>query len=342
MYDSFTAHFFRLSFWLVLAVLITFIFTALGFRWAAYVRENVAFGDMHPEGGRFVDTTEGVVFVLEAGGKGYPPVLFAHGTAAWSGLWRPTLETVAGAGFHAVAYDQPPFGWSEHPSGLEYSRDKQADRVIALLEALDSRPIVVAHSVGAGPVAEAILRRPDLVLGLVIVDGAIALGSHETPKNLPIYLRNQTLREYISAATASNPLLTRPFLRSFVHVKEAATPETVTMLQKPMQREGYTEALAAWIPQLFVPPQNALSTRSASWQALDLPVGLIWGQEDTITPVKQGEELASLITGAQLTVLTGVGHIPQIEDPVRFQKVLIELLKSISTQQRETSVDEDT
>lgn len=331
----FAVRFLRSSFWLILALLILFVVAVLGLRWAANVRETVAFEDGLPEEGRLAHTSEGAIFLLEMGQKGNPQVLFAHGTAAWSGLWRSTMKTVAGAGFHAAAHDQPPFGWSEHPSGSDYSREKQADRVIALLETLDSQPIMVAHSIGAGPVAEAVLRRPDLVSGLVIVDGAIALGSHQIPRDVPVYLRNQTLREYISAATASNPLLTRQFLRSFIHVKEAATPETVAMLQEPMRREGYTEALAAWIPQLFVPPQNALSTQTAPWQALDLPVGLIWGQEDTVTPVEQAKELASLIPGAQLTILQGVGHIPQIEDPVTFQKALIQFLKSISSQQRE-------
>jgi len=330
MNHSISVRLFRFAFRLFLAVLLLLLLAVLGFRWAASARETIDFGAGLPENGRMADTSGGAVFLLEAGRRGDPPVLFAHGTAAWSGLWQPVMKEVAAAGFHAMAFDMPPFGWSEHPEDPDFSREEQAARVIALLETLNSRPVVVAHSIGAGPVAEAVLRRPGLVSGLVIVDGAIALGSHAAPKEVPFYLRNGAVREYVTAATASNPLLTRQFLRSFIHVKEAATPETVALLQEPMQRQGYTAAVAAWLPQLFVPPKNALSTRRAPWQALDLPVGLIWGQEDSITPVAQARELAALIPGAQLAILAGVGHIPQIEEPGAFRKILIPLLQSIS------------
>ncbi|WP_170418513.1 alpha/beta fold hydrolase [Ruegeria atlantica] len=302
----------------------------IGFRLAAGAREVGNLRAELPKEGRLVATTEGAVFLLEQGPSDTPTVLFAHGTAAWSGLWRPTLDAVAEAGFHAIAFDMPPFGWSEHAEKGDYSRVRQSDRVIGLLEALDRKPIVVAHSIGAGPISEAVMRRPDLVSGLVVVSGAIALGGHETAKSTPIFLRNQAVREHLVSATVSNPLLTRQFLRSFLFNKDAASPEIVAVLQEPMQREGYTRAVAHWLPQLFLAPQDAMSTRPKNWRDLKLPVGLIWGQEDTVTPVEQAGHLAALVPDAQLVILQGVGHIPQIEDPSAFQDALTEMLQNIS------------
>lgn len=332
---SFLSRIGRILFAVLLASLLCFFILLIIARWAANTRETLAYGVDIPENGSLLDTTEGTFFLLETGQKGNTPVIFAHGTAAWSGLWQPTLDAVADAGFHATAFDMPPFGWSQHPAGQDFSRSKQAERVIALFEALDNRPIVVAHSIGAGPVGEAVLRRPDLVSALVIVDGAIALGSHEDPKGLPYFLRNDAFREYVTAATISNPYLTGTFLRQFIHVKESATPEVVSLLRRPLKRQGYTDALNDWLPQLFETPQDALSTRSASWQALDLPVALIWGQSDTITPMDQADELTALIPGARLSVLKGVGHIPQIEDPEVFQTSLIEVLHTLSNRASE-------
>src|SRR5262249_32879499 len=37
------------------------------------------------------------------------PVVLIHGTAAWSELWRATIDALAAAGFHVVALDLPPF-----------------------------------------------------------------------------------------------------------------------------------------------------------------------------------------------------------------------------------------
>lgn len=327
---SFASRFLRTALSVALAVLVLIGLSLVGFRWSANSREIIAFGEGLPADGMLISTTEGAIFVLNAGLPGQPRVLFAHGTAAWSGLWRPTLDATAEAGFHATAFDMPPFGWSEHPMGGNFSRVKQAGRVIALLEALGTRPIIVAHSIGAGPMSEAVLQRPDLVSGLVIVAGAIALNSHEDPQEVPLALRPDRLREYVTSATAANPWLTGTFLRQFIHVKTAATAERIAMLQEPLQRQGYTAALSAWLPQLFVTPVDALSTRPEHWQSLDLPVVLIWGREDTVTPPAQGEALSALIPGARLMLLDGVGHIPQIEAPQAFQAALIEALVTIS------------
>ena len=177
--------------------------------------------------------------------------------------------------------------------------------------------------------AEAVLLRSDLVSGMIVVNGAIGLGSHEDPNLLPFPLRSEILRQYITAATASNPLLTKSFLRSFIHVKEASSPEIVTVLQMPMVRVGYTKAVTDWMPNLFRSPTQALSTREENWRNLEISIVFIWGREDTVTPLSQGEELDRLVNGADLLVLDGVGHVPQIEAPEAFQTNLLKALNLI-------------
>ena len=53
---------------------------------------------------------------------------------------------------------------------------------------------------------------------------------------------------------------------------------------------------------------------------------LIWDREDTITPLDQAHELGELINDAELIILEGVGHIPQIEVLEVFQTTLLEEL----------------
>ena len=53
-----------------------------------------------------------------------------------------------------------------------------------------------------------------------------------------------------------------------------------------------------------------------------MPVYVIWGALDRITPLPQGERLAQLVPGAELVVIQGVGHIPQIEDAPAFNELL--------------------
>ncbi|MBO9435279.1 alpha/beta hydrolase [Ruegeria sp. R13_0] len=319
----------------VVSLLTLLLIVILAFRGAAFHRETVPFAAGLPDEGRLLETTEGSFFILETGSAENPRVLFAHGTAAWSAIWRETMYELSKADYFASAFDMPPFGWSEYPDGNDFDRSTQADRVIALLETLDDNPIIVAHSVGAGPVSEAVLRRPDLVTGFVIVAGAIGLSDRDNSKQPPVVLRNSVLREYLTAATASNPLLTRKFLRDFMHRDDTATPDVVEVLQEPIVREGYTRAVSNWIPELFTTPDHAVSLKPTAWSALDLPVALIWGANDTVTPVSQGKELASLVPNSTLTIMKDVGHIPHLEAPADFSAELVFVLNRMTQPHKE-------
>jgi pimeloyl-ACP methyl ester carboxylesterase len=49
---------------------------------------------------------------------------------------------------------------------------------------------------------------------------------------------------------------------------------------------------------------------------------LIWGDHDTLTPHAHGRDIKGLIKGSQIVAMPGIGHIPQIEDPEGFAKIL--------------------
>lgn len=305
-----------------LVLLVVVVTVPLGFRLAASLREVQPLDAILPDSGRLIQTRLGRVFVQEAGPAQGTALLFIHGTAAWSELWRPTLDEMGARGYRAIAFDTPPFGFSDRAEDGDYSRQRSAERLLALVEALDVRPIVVAHSFGAGAGVEAVMQDPAAFAGLVIVDGALGLGSHQTPRALPVPLRPVAMRQIILSLTATNPLLTDRLLRSLIHVKDAATPDIVALLQRPMVRQDSTAAFADWLPSLLVPPETALSTRKDAYRALTVPTALIWGAKDTVTPPAQAEALAELIPDAALTWLPDVGHIPQIEAPDAFISAL--------------------
>jgi pimeloyl-ACP methyl ester carboxylesterase len=313
----------------VLGLLVALLVVSRG---VASFREVDRFGTLPPQGGQIVQTEKGGIYTLERGPKDGSVLLFAHGTAAWSGLWLPTLEAMGRLGYRAIAFDMPPFGYSEHPLNISYTRQERADIALALVQALGVRPIVVAHSIGAGPMAEAVLTAPQAFAGFVIVDGAIGVDGHLAPSRMPAVLRPLAVRDLVVAATVSNPLLTQTFTRQFVHIKEAVTPDIVALLQQPLQRHGYTGAVTAWLPQLFDTPTDAVSTQPEAWQALRVPTHILWGERDDVTPLSQAQTLAALIPGAGLSVMAGVGHIPQLEAPDLFQANLAAALQQIGAQ----------
>jgi pimeloyl-ACP methyl ester carboxylesterase len=300
----------------------------LGLRLAAAIRETGLLAGGVPEEGRVVETALGPIYVEELGPEGGRAVLFVHGSVGWSRIWRPTQQALADRGYRAIAFDLPPMGWSFRDPAGDYSRQSQARRLLALVDALNVRPVVVAHSFGAGPAAEAAMLEPDAFAGLIVVSGAIGLGLDGAGRAPPWPLGSAFLRELAVSASVTNPPAMGPMLRLFLHRKETATAEVIAMLNRPGRRAGTTAAIADWLPSLLVPPSGALSTRPDAWQALALPLALVWGDRDTTTPLDQGRRLAGL-AGAPLSILPEVGHIPQIEAPAAFQAALLGLLTDL-------------
>lgn len=325
--------------WASLLVLALLVCTLTTCRYEAHRRERIPAVLAAPATGEFVDAGDTRIFVQQMGSADAPAVLFVHGTGAWSGLWQHTLERTAAAGFHVIAIDLPPFGFSEKPALLSYSKSAQGMRIVKVLEALGiSRVVLVGHSFGAGPTVEAALLHPDRVMQLIIVDGALSLQStgaipdHSTVASRATHSLLQTtfVRDAVVATFVTNPRFTRRLLQSLIADPTKATDEVVRVLQQPMQVQGSTAAVGRWLPELIDSHIVAASQAPGEYAKLTMPVTLLWGELDTITPIEQAQQLRQLMPHADLVVLENVGHIPQIEGPTLFNDSLIRALTTPS------------
>ena len=292
--------------------------TLLAIRIAAHFRED---GATPPLATSFIATRYGKVAVQFSGPETGPRVMLLHGTAAWSGFWRDVSAHLAGKGFRVIAVDTPPFGYSDRDPKARYSRVQQAERLADILKATGPATIV-GHSFGAGAGIELALTSPESITGLILVDSA--LGTLDPPSEEGGVARSlgfAPLAQAVTAASITNPPAAGPILRSFIHRKEAAAPWLET-LGAPMKREGSTSAYAAWLPNLVTSNDGAKSRSRANLRQIKIPVAIIWGEADTVTPPAQGRELAALLRATSTIWLPDVGHIPHIEDPDGFLKAL--------------------
>ncbi|MEZ4978168.1 MAG: alpha/beta hydrolase [Chitinophagales bacterium] len=62
---------------------------------------------------------------------------------------------------------------------------------------------------------------------------------------------------------------------------------------------------------------------------IDIPVNLIWGKNDNITPLFVGEEFQKLLPLAQLNVIDKCGHAAMMEHPNEFNAILESFLTSL-------------
>ena len=107
---------------------------------AASTRQTGLRDALAPSTGRLVPTGSGSVFVQEKGPAGGVPVVLFHGTAAWSELWRHTIDALAAAGFRVIALDLPPFGFSDRPGIYTRQRPGRAGSTMCLINSRRPRP----------------------------------------------------------------------------------------------------------------------------------------------------------------------------------------------------------
>jgi pimeloyl-ACP methyl ester carboxylesterase len=111
-------------------------------------------------------------------------------------------------------------------------------------------------------------------------------------------------------------------LRRFVTRKEAVTPQRAAIYAVPNRVRGTSAAIGDWAYQFATSCESARSQSAAGFAALRMPMTLLWGEQDTITPPAQARAIAAAKPGSRLVMLPGVGHIPQIEDPALFNREL--------------------
>lgn len=109
----------------------------------------------------------------------HTPIVHLHGFAISGSYLMPTASRLAARGLNIVA-DLPGYGRSEHPRGAPLGITALADRVLALIDALELPEVVLlGNSMGCPIALEVAHRVPERVSRLILV--APAGGEHNQP-----------------------------------------------------------------------------------------------------------------------------------------------------------------
>jgi pimeloyl-ACP methyl ester carboxylesterase len=321
--------------WLVLLLSLLVVGCVAGYRLRLERVEKIVVRDAAPAQGRWVFAHDVNIYMQEFGLPKGKALVLVHGTGAWSGTWGSNVPALVQAGFRVIAIDLPPFGFTERAQNLDYSRSSQAKRILAVIESLGIESVtLLGHSFGGGPAAEAAMIDGRRIAHLVLVDAAIGLKSDGVqncePPKLPLSILGwRPLRTTLLSAVGTNPLLSEFWLRQFVARKEVVTQQRTAIYQEPFVTQDFTASLGDWAWQFAAGCEEPKSATPIGFKNLPMPVSLVWGDEDTITPIDQGQRLHQLIGRSRLTVLNKVGHIPQIEDVALFNTQIVEVLNSL-------------
>ena len=61
---------------------------------------------------------------------------------------------------------------------------------------------------------------------------------------------------------------------------------------------------------------------TAMLPSIDAETLLVWGRQDGLAPVEQGEALRSTLPNARLTLIDNCGHLPMAEKPETFNRLV--------------------
>jgi pimeloyl-ACP methyl ester carboxylesterase len=59
-----------------------------------------------------------------------------------------------------------------------------------------------------------------------------------------------------------------------------------------------------------------------------IPTLIVWGRRDPLIPVEHAAVAQRGMPGSRVEIFDGAGHFPQLEQPVRFARALIDFIES--------------
>jgi 3-oxoadipate enol-lactonase len=259
-------------------------------------------------------TVNGVSLAVEVRGDG-PAVLFIHGYPMDRSIWAHAMAELDG--FRRIAPDLRGMGQSDAPD-LGYSVETYAGDLAALLDALGVDEVVLCGLSMGGYIAFEFLRRwRRRVRGVVLMDTRAEADTPEGKRARD--LAAATAREGGAAAIAEQmvPKLMGPTTRG-------RAPETVAQVRAMIEATPVSGIVGAL---------GALRDRPDSTDDLPdlegLPVLVLVGEEDEVTPPARARAMAEAIPGARVVVIPGAAHVPPLERPAATTQALLEFLRAI-------------
>ncbi len=260
---------------------------------------------------RFMDLPGGLhVHYRDQGDPNGPPVVMIHGFAASLDAWEPWVKRL-GDHYRIITLDLPAHGLTRAPSTYAMSLDNNAEVVDALAQRLKlGRYVVVGNSMGGGVAWTLVLRHPDHIRGLVLVD---SIGAPIPSENQGSPVIFKILANPLGRAVLRNidtrPLAEQGLKAAYVDPK-LVTPALVDRYVDQSRAPGHRD--------IILNSQGGQRTPSPEiFRAIHTPTLVLHGEADALIPVASGRALAASIPGAKLITYPGVGHVPMEQVPDR-------------------------
>jgi pimeloyl-ACP methyl ester carboxylesterase len=236
---------------------------------------------------------------LRRAGSG-EPLLFLHGASGAPAI-LPFMEKLAQR-FDVRVPEHPGYGLSDEPEWLDNIHDA-AYFYLDFLSRLElERVTVVGSSMGGWIAMEMAVRDTSRMRSLVLVSPAGISAPEAQPADIFLMPQEDLVRSLFHDPKLAEARLAEP-----------VTPESIDISLK----NRHTTARLAWEPRFHDP-------HLPKWlHRIDVPVQIIWGEQDRILPVGFVETYKALLPRARIALVKDAGHLPHAEKPQEFCDLVV-------------------
>jgi pimeloyl-ACP methyl ester carboxylesterase len=213
------------------------------------------------------------------------PLILIHGLGASGRWWYPMLPALTSAYYSAVALDLPGFGYSPGPVN---SIVEAARLVVALANHHDfPRFFLCGHSMGAAIAAQVAADHAGRLRRLVLIDSA----------GIPTRVTVRWLGRVAQPWSWCPPGFYRTLLGDMVRAGPRSLRAGVQLLDRYDIR----------------PTLRRIGT----------PTLVIWGERDSLTPLRNGRLIAGALPNAKLAVVPKARHLPMVSHPQETSRLIL-------------------
>lgn len=255
----------------------------------------------------------------ETAGKGMPLVMI-HAGVADSRQWNNEFAEFSRS-YRVVRYDMRGYGKSEPVHG-EFSH---LGDLVSLLDALDIREplVVLGCSMGGGLGMDFALTHPSRVKGLIMVDAG--------PGGLELDVATPSkFADAEKAFAAGNLDLVAEIETQIWFDGAGRTPEQVDQAMRKLVYDMDRLALSHEVRQLGKRLPDTETPAVDRLKDLDIPVLVIVGSHDTPYMLAAADYMAEKIKLARKVIVEDAAHLPNMDRPEEFQRIVKDFLASVS------------
>ena len=230
------------------------------------------------------------VFYLEGGPAKGSPVVLIHGLGSKSQQdWVELAPYLVRAGYHVYAMDLLGYGRSTKPPELTYSISEEAKFVESFLDANHLTSVALGGaSMGGWIAAKIALDRPDLVKRLMLFDSAGMKFQLSFDQAIFTPHTSQQVDQLMDVVSPDLPRLPQFVKADFI---------------RKAKRYG-------WVTQRALASMTSgADDLDDKFVALKMPLLIVWGKQDAMTPLSLGESMHRAAPQSTLAIYDGCGHI---------------------------------